>query len=256
MPWPEWEAALSRREFLLASAAFGLKAGYPTMEIASGGFKEIVLGAHDLDAVSTFYGGKFGLATARTKTRLTVHAGKTNLIFEELGPGEPKPVYHFAFNIPENKLDQAKAWLSKRVSLVRAGGREVFHFESWNAHAIYFFDPAGNIGELIARHELPNASDHDFTPKDILYASEFALVVPDVLATVATIDLRLGMKPYRPASAEFAAVGDAHSLLIVVKEGRVWFATEGLNAKAAKASATIVNRSGTFAESVYRVAGA
>ena len=103
---------------------------------------------------------------------------------------------------------------------------------------------------------MANASDHDFTQKDILYASEFALVVPDVLATVATIDRQLGMKPYRPASAEFAAVGDAHSLLIVVKEGRVWFATEGLNARPAKARATVGNRSGTFADSVYRVTGA
>jgi catechol-2,3-dioxygenase len=37
--------------------------------------------------------------------RVTVAAGATTLTFVNAGPNDGKPFYHFAFSIPENKVD-------------------------------------------------------------------------------------------------------------------------------------------------------
>jgi catechol-2,3-dioxygenase len=99
----------------------------------------------------------------------------------------------------------------------------VFHFPAWNAHAIYFWDPSGNLGELIARHDLPNATTGTFTDEDILYASEIGIVVNDVPAMANWAQANLQFSPYRAASNDFAPIGNEHQLLIVTKKPRPWF---------------------------------
>ena len=89
------------------------------------------------------------------------------------------------------------------------------------AHSIFFFDPAGNVVEYIARHDLNNAAHGEFSSEDILYASEIALVVDDVVETALMLKEVAGAEQYKGASDQFAAVGDEHGLLIVMKRGRV-----------------------------------
>jgi catechol-2,3-dioxygenase len=153
--------------------------------------------------------------------RFTVRAGATRLTFTEAAEG--RPTYHFAFNIPENKLPQAQEWLARRTPVLRQDGQEVLHFEDWNAHAFYFHDPAGNLAEFIARHNLPNSAPGPFTAGDILYASEIGLVVDDVPAEVKALDEALGLPLYRPGSDKFAPVGDEHRLLILNDRDRGWW---------------------------------
>jgi catechol-2,3-dioxygenase len=153
--------------------------------------------------------------------RFTVQAGETRLTFVEAVEG--KPTYHFAFNIPENKLPQAQEWLARRIPVLRQDGREVFHFEDWNAHAFYFHDPAGNVAEFIARHNLRNGAPGPFTAGDILYASEIGLVVDDVPAEVKALNETLGLQLYRPGSERFAPMGDEHHLLILNHRDRGWW---------------------------------
>jgi len=153
--------------------------------------------------------------------QLTIRAGATRLVFAQAAQG--KPTYHFAFDIPENKLPQAKEWLARRTPLLRRDGQEVFHFADWNADGVYFHDPAGNVVELIARHDLANAAPGPFAAGEILHASEIGLVVDDVAAQVEALAGALGLALYRSATAEFAAVGDEHRLLIVNHRGRPWW---------------------------------
>src|SRR5262249_47447485 len=91
----------------------------------------------------------------------------------------------------------------------------------WNAHSIFFFDPAGNVVEHIARHDLKNDGRGAFGSADILYASEIAWVVDDVAATGSKLKEVVGLGQYKRASDRFAAVGDEHGLLLVMKRGRV-----------------------------------
>lgn len=61
-----------------------------------------------------------------------------------LSEGNPQsidiqPRYHFAFNIPNNKLQRAIKWVHSRVSLIPIEDSDmVADFKNWNAQFIYF----------------------------------------------------------------------------------------------------------------------
>jgi catechol-2,3-dioxygenase len=183
----------------------------------------------DLSGEHDFYSGVLGLpGLAITGDSLSVQVGSSRLTFGQ-APGGWNGFYHFAFNIPENQFREAKSWVSRRAPLIRdSQGADEFHFESWNAHSLYFYDPAGNILELIARHNLDNGSEKPFDPQSILSISEIGLASDDVPGTVRTLQEGLGIEIYDgPGSDTFTATGDEHGLLIVVKRSRIWFPETG-----------------------------
>jgi catechol-2,3-dioxygenase len=216
------------------------------------GILELRLLARPLEALRDFYGRTLGLSVLEEAAdRLTIQAGATRLTFLRGDDAN----YHFAFNIPENKIEEAREWLSRRVRLLSRFLREVIHFRSWNAHSVYFQDPAGNIVELIARHDLPNASPEPFSQDQILYASEIGLAVDDVQATVAALGSALGLPVYRPGRSFLVAAGDEHRLLIVVKKGRPWLPTWTVRARVHPTAATLstlsVSRPARYAPAEY-----
>ncbi|MGP1310275.1 MAG: VOC family protein [Phycisphaerales bacterium] len=156
-----------------------------------------------------------------------IEAGETLLCFTPAPPGE-RPVYHFAFDVRENKIGKARKWLVESgVELLtdRDSGEVTVHFKQWNAHGVYFRDPAANIVELIARHDLPTGSSGRWdVADDILWISEVGVVVDHAMGTMLDLDRRLGLPVYIGADAEegFAPVGDEEGLLIVVEKGRTW----------------------------------
>jgi catechol-2,3-dioxygenase len=185
------------------------------------GIRSLRLQTHRLAELRAFYRDKLLFPIREESANsVTFQAGATSLTFAQAPESGGRPFYHFAFNIPENKLDSAKEWLAARTPLASDG--KVYHFTHWNAHAVYFWDPAGNLGELIARHNLPNARGGAFRPDEILYASEIGLVVKDVPAAVKALKARLALPTYRAGSPAFEPLGDEHRLLIVVQEGRPW----------------------------------
>ena len=188
-----------------------------------------LISAAPLSAMADFYGRQLGLRVSRPDARtLSVEAGGTRLRFTHEASG-PRPFYHFAFNIPENKIVPAHDWQKKRTPLLPISSAlrdpamppEVVHYRHWNAHSVFFFDPAGNVVEYIARHDLKDARPGEFRSDDILYASEIAFVVDDVLAAVPVLAKVSGMSAYGSTSDAFAALGDEHGLLLIMKRGRV-----------------------------------
>jgi catechol-2,3-dioxygenase len=166
------------------------------------------------------------------ETMFSFQAGESILEFERDDSGV-EPFYHFAFSIAENKLEKAIEWMKPRHPLLTQSktGRQIIHFRRWNAHAVYFMDPAGNIGEFIAHHTLDTARPGDFSLDDVLYNSEIGIVTPNVNQTVDTIKDPLGIRDVPGASPVFSAVGDAHGYFIVVKRDRVWLPTDDVAAK-------------------------
>ena len=185
-----------------------------------------------LSAMKAFYGKTLDLAIPEEgDDRFTVEAGETRITFVsggELVGGRP-PFYHFAFNIPENKILKALEWQQKRTPMLaipernRAAGfpPEVVDYSHWNAHSIFFLDPAGNVVEYIARHDLKNGDTAPFSWADILYASEIGLVVDDVAGTAAKLKEVATVTQYRGGSDQFVAMGDEYGLLLVMNRGRV-----------------------------------
>jgi catechol-2,3-dioxygenase len=183
------------------------------------------------DDLLSFYTNTFGLQ----RNGNGVRAGETLVEFE---PGDAPP-QHFAFNVPENQLDEAKAWVEARLPLLAEKGEDLFHFDAWDAHAIYFRDSGGNVVELIARHTLSNASEAPFGGAALLEVSEIGLPTADVPAAVASLERALGASIYSGDRTMFSAVGDEHGLFIVVPEGRPWFPTD-IPAETAPLEVTVV----------------
>ncbi|MFQ5525449.1 MAG: VOC family protein [Thermoanaerobaculia bacterium] len=160
--------------------------------------------------------------------RVVITAGATEIIFSAVSGSGAPPFYHFAFNIPENKILDARSWQLKRSSLFLtphhlrdpAFPDDVRHFRNWNAHSVFFWDPAGNVVEYIARHDLANSARGPFSSRDILYASEIAFVVDDVPATASDLEATFSLAQYRSSSEVFHASGDERGLLLLFKRGR------------------------------------
>lgn len=98
--------------------------------------------------------------------------------------------------------------------------------QAWNAQSFYFYDPAGNVVEFIARYNLPNHTSGVFDSHDLLNVSEIGLVVDDVFLTIDAIKYSLGEKIWKEKSDTFAAMEDDNGLLIIAKLGRIWLLTD------------------------------
>ncbi|OKP85977.1 hypothetical protein A3844_14570 [Paenibacillus helianthi] len=187
--------------------------------------KKLKLFCRNLNQMIEFYTGVLNLPISRNDAQsfcLTV--GSSQLDYEyQRNHNSP---YHFAFNIPENQIEDAMNWLKNRVELMDDNGDLIIFFEDWNAHSIYFKDPDGNIVELIARHNLNNSSTHEFSGKSLLNVSEIGLPVPDVLSAATFFGEKYNLSPWRGQSETFTAVGDENGLIILVKQGRVWFMSD------------------------------
>ncbi|MDQ3193541.1 MAG: ring-cleaving dioxygenase, partial [Bacteroidota bacterium] len=142
--------------------------------------EQLILHTGKLNSLKDFYKIKLGMnVTGETANSFTIQTSSTNIIFN-LSTGLQNPFYHFAFNIPENQFMEAKNWAKERVELISLNGEDEFDFKNWNAHSLYFYDPSGNIIELIARHNLKNSSVKKFTGKSLLNVSEIGFPVHDV----------------------------------------------------------------------------
>lgn len=183
------------------------------------------LQARNPDAVGAFYESAMGLDVERTATGVAVTVGRSELVFEAC-TGDDDPFYHFAITVPRNRFDDAYDWLDDRVGLLPdvETGQTRFEFGALlDATACYFRDPAGNIGELIARHRLDTDADDDsFGSRHLLELSEIGLVVDDVPSTTANLVESTGVTDLGGGPA-FRMVGDRRAAFIVVDEDRPWF---------------------------------
>lgn len=205
---------------------------------------ELHLATQDIDWQFDFYTRVLDLRVQSFNIdQFTLNVGDSTLSFSEYS-GHTPLIYHFAFNIPEQSFAMAKGWLRERVALISdPQGMDEFFFEAWNAHAVYFNDPAGNICELIARHTLPGAAVGSFSGRDFMSISEIGLVVEDAPRFVQSLQTTLGSPIYRgEVNEQFIPVGDEHGLLIVVKRGRAWYPEGKVQAVEAPLSAIVSER--------------
>ncbi len=184
---------------------------------------ELRLKISDLIGARAFYHEVLKLPIiVETTVRLVLQAGGTRLVFEYEMGWQGK--YHFAFDIPENQLEAAAAWIDGKVEMATLPEKTLFRSDGWNASMVYFYDPVGNILEFVARHNQPNATTVPFSESSIISVSEIGLATMDVPQTVNWLCDTLGVPVYdSPDSNTFTAVGDESGLFIVVKEGRIWF---------------------------------
>ena len=164
------------------------------------------------------------------ENKINIKVGGNDLVFTETTKAEP--FYHYAINIPANKIEEAKDWLSNRVRLLWMEDYkdDIADFVNWNAKSIYFYDPAGNIVELIARFDLNNNASEMFSPDQFLSINEVGLVFTNENFEKEIMSLgdsySLSYFDKQPPLPKFRAMGDDHGLFVIVPEHRNWYPTD------------------------------
>lgn len=188
---------------------------------------EVHLLTNSLSETEFFYGKKLGLkVTAKTDELLSFQIGTSKLYFH-LSDEIQKPVYHFAIDIPENKLMEALDWIRKRAALIPSEDHEIIDFSNWHAKSFYFYDNNGNILECIVRYDLKNTSGAIFNADSFIKISEIGFVVEDVLQFCDEINTKYETDFFvmQPKSVTFSVLGDNRGLFIITGENRNWFPT-------------------------------
>jgi len=192
--------------------------------------QEIRLQTNRLFPLYHFYKNVLDLpVTDDSGAHFTIRAGLSKLIFEKTEDPLSYPNYHFAFNIPSNRIQEAHDWLKEKTELLWIEDYQSYitDFRGWNAHSVYFLDPAGNIGELIARADLNDIINEPFSSKHIRNVSEIGLVFPEkgFQRSIEQIlkDYKLEYFSKQPPLEKFCAIGNEEGLFIIVPEDRSWY---------------------------------
>ncbi len=198
---------------------------------------KVQLQTNHLSALHNFYKEVLELNTVHSdKKSIVITAGKSKLIFKEVD-ANINPFYHFAFNIPSNKIEEAFEQMKQKVELLWLEDYEgyIADFVNWHAKSFYFLDPAGNILELIARFDLDDFVEEKFSSVHIRNVCEIGLVLSadNFQNDVDKLMLKYSV-PYfnkQPPLPQFKAFGDDEGLFIIVPENRVWFSTKSTESK-------------------------
>jgi hypothetical protein len=189
---------------------------------------ELELLSDDILRTEVFYNQVLGLETIyKDSFCISFNAGATKLTFHF--SQNVKPVYHFAFDVPNNKLLEAFSWIEKKTAIMYViPPDKIADFYNWNAKSFYFYDTNGNILEFIARNDLDNASRNPFDGKSILSVSEIGLVFKNVEEQCDELFDKYGLTPYskQPKLPKFIVLGTATGLFILVEENRDWYPTD------------------------------
>lgn len=188
---------------------------------------ELELLTDSITETELFYNDVIGLETIlKTNSSVSFTAGSTKLTFRS--SENLKPVYHFAFDIPNNKLQEAFAWIEKKTGILEVVPPEkIADFYNWNAKSFYFYDNNANILEFIARFSLDNTSEKPFDGSLVLSVSEIGFVSKNVskLSDEMSNKYDLSIFPKQPKLDKFIVLGTDTGLFILVEENRDWYPT-------------------------------
>ena len=193
--------------------------------------KKLNLETAYLKTLEEFYSSVLELPVEQPgEEKIKIRIGDSDLIFTETTNGEP--FYHYAINIPANKIEEAKAWVSNKVQLLWMEDykNDIADFVNWHARSVYFYDPAGNIVELIARFDLDNNASETFSTFQLLSLNEVGLVFTDENFEKEVMSLEhsysLSYFDKQPPLPKFRAMGDDQGLFVIVPEHRNWYPTD------------------------------
>lgn len=188
---------------------------------------ELEILTDDLTETEKFYSEILELPIrSKSKNSISFLAGQSILTF--IKSEKQNPTYHFAFNIPQNKFEEAMNWATVKFDLIKNSEfSTVTTFENWNAKAFYFYDNNRNILEFIARFDLENNSKDTFTSSSIQSISEVGIVTDEPLNygenLVADNDITFFHKG--PKRDDFVALGNDGGLFVIAKTNRNWYPT-------------------------------
>ncbi|UQD56365.1 VOC family protein [Flavobacterium sp. K5-23] len=188
---------------------------------------KIELLTNNINATSEFYQEVLGLKMiAINETSVSFQAGSTTLRFV-LSKIE-NPIYHFAFDIPNNQLLEAFGAIEKYTEILEViPPDKIADFYNWNAKSFYFFDNNGNVLELICRYNLDNKSEEPFSGSSIISISEIGFVSKNVSQLCDELVAKYDVPVFsmQPKLEKFIVLGTEIGLFILAAEGKDWYPT-------------------------------
>jgi len=188
---------------------------------------ELEILTNDLNATERFYVEELGVTVAhKSLESISFQIGESILTLKK--SERINPTYHFAFNIPHNKFEEAVIWACAKFNMIKNHDNAIVtDFINWNAKSVYFYDNNNNILELIARFDLPNTSDQPFEGSSIQSISEVGIVTDEPLVFGETIETTYGIPFFSRGSKreDFVAMGNDEGLFVVSKGSRNWYPT-------------------------------
>jgi catechol 2,3-dioxygenase-like lactoylglutathione lyase family enzyme len=177
--------------------------------------KKLILYSNNLNAQKHFYCDTLGIPINYEDTNeFSVKIGETELVFIQKDNEDRN--YHFAINIPFNKVTEAYEWLKTKTRILPFDDNEIVDFKNWNAEAMYFYDKSRNIIELIARRNLGVVSNNKFDSRSFLNICEVGLPVFHSQATIEYLKINFDLPEYDCKSDVFCAIGDEEGMFIVI----------------------------------------
>lgn len=190
--------------------------------------QRVILKTSSIEKTKAFYTQALGLdIVTETNASISFSVGSSTLCFEL--EEHTDAFYHFAFNVVENKLEEAMQYIEhKGVPILDFKGERFADFTDWNAKSFYFHDNNNNIVELIARYDLGYTTDQPFDKNSLTEISEIGFVVENVRQAASTLQRDYNMQLFSkgPEKDDFMVLGDDHGLILLSATNRGWYPTD------------------------------
>jgi catechol-2,3-dioxygenase len=187
----------------------------------------------------------FTVIDAPSVSQYTLQVGNTKLTFRQ-STIQPEledtffPQYHFTISIPSNQIEACLEWVLSQKATNPATNEEVtipiwkdylndaeiIRRNLYNSQSVFIQDPAGNIVELLARHDMNNTATGTFNNGMFIGISEVGIVTRDVRKTAALLKETFGVEEVLGSSNSFKPMGGATGLLKLIVPGKPWIPTE------------------------------
>lgn len=188
----------------------------------------VSLKTSSIEKTKAFYTQVLGLdISVETNNSISFTVGTSTLSFEL--EEDTKAFYHFAFNIAENKLEEAMQYIEQKdVPILDFKGEQFADFTDWNARSFYFHDNNMNIVELIARYDLGYTTNQPFDENALKEISEIGFVVDDVKLAANKLQMQYSMQLFSkgPEKEDFMVLGDDRGLILLSATDRGWYPTD------------------------------
>lgn len=145
----------------------------------------------------------------------SINLGSSRLV---LRPSDHREYHHFAINIHPDDFEFFLKFVREELKPLPWEGKDTIDFPNWNARAVYFYDPAGNIVEFIAREGIKQkySSPQGGISDKIIRLSEIGLPTSDVSDIADTIKSKAEIDRYDGDKSRFCAAGDEEGMFIIV----------------------------------------
>jgi len=187
----------------------------------------------------------FTVVDSPNPSQYTLQVGNTLLTFRpsNLPPDLEAtffPQYHFTVSIPTNQIEACLEWILSRKAINPdteeeatiplwkdyLNGAEIVRRNLYNSQSVFIKDPAGNVVELLARHDKPEIRDGAFNKDMFIGISEVGIVTRDIRKTATLLKDTFGADEVQGSSNSFKPIGGATGLLKLIVPGKPWVPTD------------------------------